>query len=172
MQAQKKEKTENQPQKILVVYYSWSGNTRTVAHQIQSLTDGDLFEIKPVKPYPEDYNECVSLAKKEINNGYKPAIIEGVTNISLYDVVFVGSPNWWSTIAPPVATFLSQHDLSGKIVIPFCTYGSGRQANLFKDIAKLCPNSTMQKGYFVEGKVANNAKSQVKEWLQELEIIK
>jgi flavodoxin len=165
------QKMENKPQKILVVYYSWSGNTRAVAQQIQSLTEADIFEIKPVKPYPEDYNECVKQARKEIDDGYKPELSGMVENIAQYDIIFVGSPNWWSTIAPPVATFLSQNDLSGKTIIPFCTHGGGRQANLFKDIAKLCPHSTTKKGFVVDGSTARRAKPEVKKWLQELEII-
>jgi flavodoxin len=158
--------------KTLIVYYSWGGNTRAVAQQIQSLTEADIFEIKPVKPYPEDYNECVRQARKEIDDGYQPEIIGTVENISQYDIIFVGSPNWWSTIAPPVATFLTNSDLSGKTVIPFCTHGGGRQANLFKDIAKLTPNSTAKKGFVVDGSTARRAKPDVKKWLQELEIVK
>jgi flavodoxin len=166
------QKTESKSPKILVAYYSWGGNTRAVAQQIQSLTDGDTFEIKTVKPYPEDYNECVKQARKEIDDGYEPEIIGTVENIAQYDIVFVGSPNWWSSIAPPVATFLSQNDLSCKTVIPFCTHGGGRQANLFKDIAKLSPNSTAKKGFVVDGSTARRAKPDVRKWLQELEIIK
>jgi flavodoxin len=158
--------------KILVAYFSWSGNTRTVAQQIQSLTDADIFEIKPAKPYPEDYNECVTQAKKEIDEGYKPELNGRAENISQYDIIFVGSPNWWGTIAPPVATFLTSYNFSGKTIIPFCTHGSGRQANLFKDIAKLTPNSTAKKGFAVDGSTARRAKPDVKKWLQELEIIK
>jgi flavodoxin len=165
------QKTESKPSKILVVYYSWGGNTRAVAQQIQSLTDADIFEIKPAKPYPEDYNECVTQAKKEIDEGYKPELNGKAENISQYDIVFVGSPNWWGTIAPPVATFLTSYDLSGKTIIPFCTHGGGRQANLFKNIAKLCPNSTAKKGFVVDGTTARRAKPDVKKWLQELEII-
>ena len=166
------QKTESSPSKILVVYYSWSGNTRAVAQQIQSLTEADIFEIKTVKPYPEDYNECVKQAKKEINEGYQPAIIGKVENLSQYDVIFVGSPNWWSTIAPPVATFLTSYNFAGKTVIPFCTHGGGRQANLFRDIAKLCPDATLKKGFVVDGVTARRAKPDVKKWLQDLEIIK
>jgi flavodoxin len=166
------QKTESSPPKILVVYYSWGGNTQAVAQQIQSLTEADIFEIKPVKPYPEDYNECVRQARKEIDEGYQPAIIGKVENLSQYDIIFAGSPNWWSTIAPPVATFLTGYDFAGKTIIPFCTHGGGRQANLFKDIARLCPDATLKKGFVVDGVTARRAKPDVKKWLQDLEIIK
>jgi flavodoxin len=160
------------PPKILVAYYSWGGNTRVVARQIQSLTGSDIFEIKPAKPYPEDYNVCVKQAKKEIDDGYKPELSGTVENWSRYDIIFIGSPNWWGTMAPPVATFLTSHDFSGKIVIPFCTHGGGRQANLFKDLAKLCPNATMKNGLVVSGNLAQRAKPDVAKWLRELGIIK
>jgi flavodoxin len=165
------QKTESKSPKILVAYYSWGGNTRAVAQQIQSLTEADIFEIKPITPYPEDYNECVKQARKEIDDSYKPELSGTVENIAQYDIIFVGSPNWWSTIAPPVATFLTNSDLSGKTVIPFCTHGGGRQANLFKDIAKLCPHSTTKKGFVVDGSTARRAKPDVKKWLQEVEVI-
>jgi flavodoxin len=163
---------EGGPPKILVAYYSWGGNTRVVARQIQSLTGGDIFEIRPVKPYPENYSVCVKQARKEIDDGYKPGLSGKVENLSQYDIIFIGSPNWWSTIAPPVATFLTSYDFSGKTVIPFCTHGGGRQANVFKDITRLCPNSTMGNGFVVSGNLARRANPDVKEWLQELKIIK
>jgi flavodoxin len=166
------QKTENTTLKILVAYYSWGGSTQAVAQQIQSLTGADIFEIKPVKSYPENYSDCVTQAKKEIGENYKPEIVGKVENMSQYDIVFVGSPNWWSTIAPPVATFLSQNDLSGKTVIPFCTHGSGGKANLFADIAKLSPNATAKKGLVVSGSSAKTAGQDIEKWLKEIEIVK
>jgi flavodoxin len=166
------QKQESKPLKILVVYYSWGGNTKIVAQQIQSFIGADIFEIKPVKPYPENFTKCTEQAKQEINNGYKPELSGKVENFAQYDIIFVGSPNWWSTIAPPVVTFLTSYNFSGKTVIPFCTHGGGRQANLFKDIAKLCPNATMKKGIAIDETSARHAKSDIKEWLQELKIIK
>jgi flavodoxin len=155
-------------QKMLVVYYSWSGNTRSVALTIQSLTGADVFEIKPVKPYPKSYNECTTYAKKEIEKGYKPELTDTMKHLEQYDVIFVGSPNWWYTIAPPMATFLSGYDFSGKIIAPFCTHGGGGQANLFSDIAKLCPNADVKKGLVVHGHSAKTAKNHVSDWLKEL----
>lgn len=94
--------------KILVAYYSHSGTTKKVAEQIKQAVGGDLFEIKEADPYPRDYDAVVKQAKQEIANGFRPEIKGSVSNISDYDLVIVGSPNWWSTIAPPVATFLTQ----------------------------------------------------------------
>ncbi|MDL2297229.1 NAD(P)H-dependent oxidoreductase, partial [Bacteroidales bacterium OttesenSCG-928-E04] len=119
-QGQQQSSKKEGEKKILVVYYSWSEgkNTETVARFIQKNTGGDIFEIIPVNDYPDDYQACVDQAKKEINEGFKPALKTKVENIESYDIIFIGTPNWWSTMAPPVATFLSEHNLKGKTVIP------------------------------------------------------
>lgn len=166
------QKEKDKPQKILVAYYSWSGNTQELARQIQTLTQADIFEIKPVTPYPEDYSQCVQQAKQEIADHYKPELNGTVKNMEQYDVIFVGSPNWWSTIAPPVATFLTSYHFEGKTVIPFCTHGSGGRANLFIDMAKWCPDCTMLEGFAVNGKLVKESSQEVKEWLKGLGIIK
>jgi flavodoxin len=161
----------NTSKKILIACYSWSGNTQKIAEQIQTISCGDIFEIVPVKPYPADYDKCVEQAKKEINSGFKPALSKKVENIEKYDIIFIGTPNWWSTLAPPVATFLSEYNLSGKTVIPFCTHGGGREANIFTDIKKLVPNSNWKEGFAISGSRANSAKEDVKKWLQKIEVI-
>ena len=92
--------------KVLVAYFSHSGNTREVARQISEATGGDLFEIVPATPYPTEYRAVVDQGKKEIEAGVRPALKNPVGDLSQYDVIFVGSPCWWATIAPPVATLL------------------------------------------------------------------
>ena len=121
-------KVSAEPAKVLVAYYSWGGNTKYAAAQIQKATGGTLFEIKPARPYPAEYRECTVQAKKEIQEGFRPELASRVEDIGKYDVIFIGSPNWWSTIAPPVAAFLASYDLSGKTVIPFVTHGGGGMA--------------------------------------------
>ena len=91
--------------KVLVAYFSHSGNTREVARQISEATGGDLFEIVPATPYPTEYRAVVDQGKKEIEAGVRPALKNPVGDLSQYDVIFVGSPCWWATIAPPVATW-------------------------------------------------------------------
>ena len=109
------------PNGILIAYYTHSGNTEEIANQIRELVGGDIFRIEPVKKYSRIYQEVLKESKVEIENDIKPPIVENVQEMGQYDMVFVGSPNWYSTIAPPVATFLSEHSLSGKMVIPFIT---------------------------------------------------
>jgi flavodoxin len=128
-------------EKILVAYYSWGGSTRRLAEAIHAAAGAELFEILPQAPYPTDYNICVTQAKKEIQAEYKPELKTKIKDIGSFDILFIGSPNWWSSIAPPVATFLSENDFTGKTVAPFCTHGGGGQGHILKDIAKLCPRA-------------------------------
>ena len=104
--------------KILIVYYSWSGNIKKIAKVIHKAIGGELFEIEPITAYPKSYNYTVEQAKKEINKDFLPKL-KSTINTMEYDTIFVGSPNWWSTIAPPVASFLTDNNFSGKTVIPF-----------------------------------------------------
>lgn len=152
--------------KILVVYYSHSGNTRKLAKLIEQETGGTLCELLPEKAYPGDYNTVVEQAKKEIQAGFRPALKTEVKDFAAYDKVFVGTPNWWSTIAPPVATFLENYDLSEKNVAPFCTHGGGGAGHIEATIKKLCPNSTVLSALSVYGDTAKSA--QVESWLKKI----
>lgn len=156
--------------KVLVVYFSHSGNTRTIANKISDLTGADVFEIEPVTPYPSDYHATTEQAQREIRAGFRPPIKQGPDNLSDYDVVFVGSPCWWSTIAPPVTTFLSTHDLSGKTVIPFSTHGGSGLARNASDTAKLTPHSKVLDGKAFWGSRAAETESDIKNWLEDLKI--
>ena len=112
--------------KNLVVYFSHSGNTREVANQIQKNIGGDIFEIQSEVPYSDDYDTVVAQAKKKNENNHNPALKSKVKNIESYDTIFIGSPCWWSTVAPPVKTFLLEYDLSGKTIVPFMTHRGKR----------------------------------------------
>lgn len=152
----------------LVVYFSHSGNTRTVAEQIKSLTGADIFEIIPKKSYPSDYQTVVDQARNEIRTGVRPAIKGGVSDIASYDTLYVGSPCWWGTIAPPVATFLATYDLSGKTIVPFMTHEGSRMGHSEEDIRQLCSRSTILKGLPIRGSQAALATPEIKKWLQEI----
>lgn len=152
--------------KILVVYYSKSGNTKEIANQIHGIVGGDIFEIQPVVDYPQEYSQLTTLAKKEISEGYRPALKNKVENIQDYNIIFVGSPCWWSTIAPPVATFLSDNALSGKTIIPFMTHGGSGLGHSVEDIKKQLPNSTVSDGKAFVGKNARDSQADVTKWLK------
>lgn len=156
--------------KILVAYFSHSGNTRTIAEQIQKATGADLFEIEVRDAYPSDYQGVLDRAKKEISDQEKPALKTMPKNLAEYDVVFIGSPNWWSTIAPAVATFLSTGDFTGKTLVPFVTHGGGGMARCEADAKKLCPKAIWLKGLSVNGSSVDGAASRVGKWLKEIGI--
>ena len=129
---------ESATPKILVAYYSWSGNTKQVAEAIHDKIGGDLFAIETVQTYPEEYRATTEQAKKEINEGFRPDLKTKVADIAQYDVIFLGSPNWWGTIAPAVSSFLESYDLNGKTVIPFITHGSGGVQNTVSTMKEQC----------------------------------
>lgn len=160
--------TQQPSKKVLVAYFSHSGNTREVARQIGEATGGDLFEIVPATPYPAEYQAVVDQGKKEIAAGVRPALKNPVGDLSQYDVIFVGSPCWWATIAPPVATFLTSCDFAGKTVIPFMTHEGSGMGRSEADIRKLCPQSTVPDGLAVRGSAVRNSKEAVGKWVRSL----
>ena len=161
---------ENKPEiapdaKILVAYYSYSGNTKEVAEAIHERVGGDLFEIKAEGTYPEEYRPMTMQAKKEIEEGFRPKLTTSVADMAQYDVVFIGSPNWWGTITPQVSSFLENYDLSGKTVIPFITHGSGGEQNTITDLAKQCKGCNVVK----EGWVGLGGRTLgIGSWLEDL----
>lgn len=165
-------KVTTKPQNILIAYYSYSGNTKFAAELIQKQTGGDLFEIVPETPYPSDYDACVSQARDEIRSGFKPQLKTQVENFDQYDTIFIGTPNWWSTMAPPVHSFIAGHDFSGKTVIPFVTHGGGGMADCEEDMQKAAVNAKFGKGGAFRGSNIRNSGEAVAKWVNEVISIK
>ena len=128
--------------KKLIVYYSYTNNTKKIAEKIQMATGADICEIETVKPYTGDYNSVVDKGKEEVDRGFKPEIKPLRVNLEDYDTIIIGTPVWWYTYAPAVATFLSEYDLSGKTIIPFATNG-GWLGHALKDFEKVCKNASV-----------------------------
>ena len=162
----------SETQKMLVAYFSHSGNTREIASQIHKSVGGDIFEIQAVKPYPDDYDACVERARQELDSGCKPALKAKIKDITSYDPVFIGYPDWWGTIPAPVKTFLSEYDFSGKTIVPFCTHEGSALGRSVSDISKLCPQSTLLDGVAIRGREVKTAQNKVSEWLRKIEITK
>ena len=151
--------------KILIAYYSHSGNTRQSAEKIKSITGGDLFEIMPEKPYPKDYNAVVEQGRKEKENNIFPELINNgdVTN---YNIIFIGTPVWWYTMTGPVKTFIKNNNFEGKTIIPFCTHGGGGASSTYTDIQKLAPNAKISAGFTsYENSATEN---EIKKWINTL----
>lgn len=158
--------------KILVAYFSHSGNTRAVANEICKKVDGEFFEIKTVKEYPADYNTLVDIAKREQKLDYRPELKSRLKNIKQYDVIFIGYPNWWGTYPQAVKVFLTQYDFSGKTIIPFCTHEGSELGRSTADLKKLCPKSIILEGLAIRGSAAHNSDDRIEEWLKKLKILK
>lgn len=157
--------------KTLVAYYSRTGNTMNVANEIATATDADMFRIETsdANYYPAEYTATTQQAQREIRDGTLPPI-KTIPDLSQYDVIFIGTPCWWGTMAPPVRTFLSDADLSGKTVIPFNTHGGSGVANVHADIADLTPNSKHLSGIAVYGSMSKTSGDTVQAWLKEIGI--
>jgi flavodoxin len=132
--------------KILVAYFSWSGNARALAGQIARESGGDLFEIKTVTAYPDTYNECIAVAREEQNNNARPALSGSVGNMTQYGTIILCYPNWWGTLPMGVFTFLEAYDFSGKTIYPLVTHGGSRFGRSLDDMKKLCPQAVIGEG--------------------------
>jgi flavodoxin len=156
----------NENGKILIAYFSHSGNTRTIAGEIQKITGGALFEISTVTPYPKDYNTVVNIARREQDQNNRPRLAVELDGMQAYEVVFLGYPNWWSTMPMAVFTFLESYNFSGKTILPFCTHEGSRMGHSESDIARLCPRATVSGGLAVTGASVKNARDDVTRWIE------
>lgn len=159
---------------IQVIYFSKTGNTKKIAEYIHDIVGGDIVEITAKSPYPEDYDETTELAKKEKDEGIFPEIHVDTSNLESAEVVFLGSPCWFSDISSPVKTFLKEHDLAGKTIVPFITHGgSGIGEETISTIKEMCPNATVLDGQaFGDPRwvsVLDDQKPEVQSWLETLQ---
>ena len=149
--------------KALIVYYSLFQNTANLALEIAIQTGGTIRELIPDKNYSFDYNTAAKEVRNQISRGFCPKLISGSEPIDDYQTIFVGSPNWFKTLAPPVMSFLKQHNFEGKTVIPFCTHGGGGFGQIENDVAKECSKSIILPGIVVNGTVTSE---EVTNWLR------
>lgn len=162
----------------LIVYFSragennWNGdirsidrgNTQRVAEYIQNAVGGDLFEIRTLRPYSDDYYECASQAKEEWNANARPELAAYLGDLSGYENIFVGYPNWWETCPMAVFSLLERADLSGKRIIPFCTNEGGGLGNSERDLKKVCKGAKLLPGLSVHGAGAEVLEALVSSW--------
>ena len=157
--------------KKIVVYFSYTGNTRKIANMIKDKLNCDILELKPVIPYSDDYQKVVDEEQNLEGSNHKPQIEDINLNLDDYDTVILGTPVWWYREAPVIRTFLSNYDLSGKKIIPFAT-NAGWLGKTFIEIKKLCPNSTVinEKNIVFESYSDElvTPKDEVEEWISTL----
>ncbi|WP_316859582.1 flavodoxin [uncultured Cohaesibacter sp.] len=163
--------------KILVTYYSRTGNTRAVAEQVRKLTGADIFELKTTHSYPAEYRATTDQAKREQQENFRPTLTGTVSNMADYDVIFVGYPNWWATMPMAFFTFLESYDFAGKTIVPFCTHEGSRLGRSVEDLETLCPDATILSGLALRGAsdgrivtTSADAQNAVSDWIAELGI--
>ncbi|MDR0306443.1 MAG: hypothetical protein LBI42_06360 [Chitinispirillales bacterium] len=142
--------------KILVAYFSWSGNAKALAGQIAQKTGGNLFEIKTIKPYPAVYDECTKTARRELDENARPAISGSVADMKQYETVFLCYPNWWGTMPMALFTFLESYDFSGKTIYPLVTHGGGSFGRSLDDIRKSAPKAVIGEGLSISAMSRNH----------------
>lgn len=168
-QAYCSEQAINTGKKSLIIYYSLSGNTKTVVNILQELVGAQSMEIKTVHAYPDDFHAVVEQAREERRTNFLPSIQTLSHNPQDYDIIYLGFPIWGNTIPQPMATFLSQNNLAEKTIIPFCThdgYGVGRA---FDAVQNYCPSATLLNGFDMLGADARNAKKLLEAWLKSID---
>lgn len=139
--------------KILIAYFSWSGNSKSEAELIQKETNGTLYEIAREEPYPKDYTECTEVAKKETDNNARPAIKNPLESVAEYEKIVVCYPIWWHTAPMCVGTFLENYNLSGKSIYPVSQSASMDEDQFKESVAfvKDCAkNADVKDGLFVD----------------------
>lgn len=158
-------------QRVLVAYFSRTGNTRVVAGLIQRAHGAYVFEIRPATPYPEEYLATVEQARQERDEGFQPSLTAVAPNMSQYGTVFLGFPIWGETATPMICSFLAAHDLTGKVLIPFVThggYGIGKSESV---LAAFAPKALLRKGFVMEDEQERRTMDRVTDWLKRVPTI-
>lgn len=141
------------------------GNTEMIARKIEELTGFDLFKIEPLQPYPADYKETARIAKTEHSEEMYPEMKTTAPDLSGYDVVYLGYPNWWSCFPMVVGRFLQSVDMSGKTIVPFCTHEGSGMCGL-PEIAELCPGAVIAPEILIKGSKISEADDLIRQWVK------
>jgi flavodoxin len=170
--------------KILIVYLSRTNNTKAVAEMIQDKIGGTLVSLELQTPYPENYKAIVAQVADENETGYLPPLKTKIENLGQYELIFIGFPTWGMQLPPPMKSFLSQNDLSGKTVIPFNTNAGYGIGSSFDTVKELCPDSEILEGFsarggierkgvlfVMEGEKEIEVRQEVNSWLEEINLL-
>jgi flavodoxin len=185
-QDQEPEKTTLlEDKKVLILYLSRTKNTKAVAGLIHQQVGGDLVALELVTPYQENYQQIVAQVSKENESGFLPPLKTRIDSLQKYDVVFLGFPTWGMQLPPPMKSFLKQHNLSGKTIVPFNTNAGYGIGSTFDTVKQLCPDSKILEGFTTKGgierdgvlfvmedKRVKQVELEVKNWLMKIGLIK
>lgn len=153
---------------VLIVYFSQTGNTETVANIIHDNVGGDIVKLETTEAYPSDYDELVDYAQQEQQEDARPELSTVIENIEQYDTIFLGYPNWWGDMPMAIYTFLDTYDLSGKTIAPFITHGGSGLSGTPENIQEEELNASVTEGLSIDGDEASDSSEDVVEWLNSL----
>lgn len=153
---------------VLIVYFSQTGNTETVANIIHDNVGGDIVKLETTEAYPSDYDELVDYAQQEQQEDARPELSTVIENIEQYDTIFLGYPNWWGDMPMAIYTFLDTYDLSGKTIAPFITHGGSGLSGTPENIQEEELNASVTEGLAIDGDEASDSSEDVVEWLNSL----
>lgn len=153
---------------VLIVYFSQTGNTETVANIIHDNVGGDIVKLETTEAYPSDYDELVDYAHQEQQEDARPELSTVIENIEQYDTIFLGYPNWWGDMPMAIYTFLDTYDLSGKTIAPFITHGGSGLSGTPENIQEEELNASVTEGLAIDGDEASDSSEDVVEWLNSL----
>lgn len=172
-------------EKVLIVYLSRTNNTKAIAELIRQKVGGTMVALELERPYPADYNATVRQVARENETDYSPPLKTKIDRIEQYDFVFLGFPTWGMRLPPPVKSFLRQHSLEGKTVIPFNTNAGYGEGSGFQTVRELCPRSEVLEGFVTGGGVerdgqyliikearAEKARKEVESWLRKIKMLR
>lgn len=168
--AQGNQKHKEMDKKAIVVYFSATGTTKSVAEKLAAAIHADILEINPEQPYTDadlDWNDRQSRSSVEMNNPKsRPAVKAPSKSIDGYDVVFIGYPIWWNLAPTVINTFIEGNNLNGKTVVPFATSGGSSIRNSAAQLKKLYPEINWK-----EGKLLNSASEKtIGKWVESLNL--
>ncbi len=156
-----------QEKKVLVTYFSCTGNTETVAKNIAQATNATLYRIQPQTAYSSadlDWRDKQSRSSKEMGDAAsRPALADKNAKVEKYDVIFLGYPIWWNQCPRIVNTFIESYKLKGKTVIPFATSGSSSIENSVNELKKQYADV-----HWHEGRLCNDDASNAVKWAGEV----
>lgn len=141
------------------------GNTEVAAGIIEEFIDADMFKIEQMQAYAKNYNTCIAQAQEDQKRDARPKLKAYPDSIDGYDTIYLGFPNYWSTMPMAVFTFLEHFDFSGKTIKPFCTHEGSGMGSSERDICRLCPNAKVEKGLAIRGGSVRQAKKEIERWL-------
>ena len=149
--------------KSIVIIYSRTGSTEQLARWIAEETKSDYLKLELVEPYAESYGAMTNIAREERASGKRREIKTTIPDLAAYDTIWLGSPYWWGGYSVPMLTFLKDHPLEGKRVLPFCTSGSSSPDGACVDLRKLAPK---EEGFWVPGGDVGSSREELLAWVR------